>query len=77
MVWIAEITDVSTGKMVEAVVDQEEKSLVEKFPYWRAFFWRIGQGIYVGAINVAVLKLAKAGDFKLRILRKNKVVFQE
>ncbi len=71
---MADITDKATGNKVGVPVNRTALILLKKFQYWRAVYYRLGQGIPVEKINPESLK--QAGDYGLSLVRNGKVIYE-
>lgn len=65
MMLMADITDRKTGKKVDVPVSKYDAHLLKEFAYWRAFFYRVGQGIPPDLIQEKALKAAADSDYSM------------
>ncbi len=72
---MADITERVTGRTVGVPVSARDARLLRTFPYWRAFFFRLGQGIPQELMREEALKLAGPGDYGLRLMRQGGVIY--
>jgi hypothetical protein len=73
---MADITETATGARVGVPASRTEAKLLKASPYWRAYFFRRGQGLRVKDISEEALKAAKEGDYRLSLMDRGKVIWE-